>query len=224
MSVVMDPLVETVILLHGTGRSPRSLAALEKRLTGAGYSTCNLAYPWRDRDIAGLAHFVADALKAKGLTGPTNKLHFVTHSMGGLVAAYLLGTQRDRLAAAIGRVVMLGPPLGGSEVADALCKLPMYRWMYGPAGQDLVTTSGLLDNIRPDYPLGIIAGTVGWPYLSGLIFIREANDGRVSVARTRWDGMADHLIMPVTHSFMPTSPHVQAQVLHFLQTGTFRRP
>ncbi|ESQ84795.1 hypothetical protein AEAC466_06985 [Asticcacaulis sp. AC466] len=219
----MEPLVETVILLHGTGRSPRSLASLEKRLARSGFPTCNLAYPWRERDIAGLASFVADALEAKGLTGPTNRLHFVTHSMGGLVVAYLLGKQRDRLAAEIGRVVMLGPPLGGSEVADALCRLPVYRWMYGPAGQDLVTNSRLLDNIYPDYSLGIIAGTVGWPYPSGLMFIREPNDGRVSVARTRWDGMADHLVLPVTHSFMPASPDVQAQVLHFLKMGAFRR-
>ncbi len=214
---------QTVVLLHGIGRTPRSLDRMEKRLKAASFRTVNLAYPWRSMDVPGLAAFVADALEAKGLCGGGNRLDFVTHSMGGVVAAYMLGKLRARFAAGrIGRVVMLGPPLQGSEVADALASLAPYRWLYGPAGQDLTTTSGVLEGITPDYPLGIIAGTRGWPYPTGLL-IRGAHDGRVSVERTCWPGMSDHLVLPVMHSLMPNDREVQKQVLWFLETGGFKR-
>ncbi len=214
---------QTIVLLHGIGRTQHSLGPIEKRLKTAGFRTVNLAYPWRSMDIPHVAAFVADALDAKGLCGVNNRLHFVTHSMGGLVAAYMLGALRARFAPdSIGRVVMLGPPLQGSEVADALAPFALYRWFYGPAGQDLTTTSSLLDDITPDYPLGIVAGTMGWPYLTGLL-IPGAHDGRVAVERTRCSAMTDHLTLPVMHSFMPNELEVQSQVLHFVETGAFRR-
>lgn len=220
----MEPPEPTIVLLHGSGRTPRSLGGLEKRLGQAGFQTLNLGYPWRSLDIPGLAAFVADALEAQGLGREGNRLHFVTHSMGGLVAAYMLGYLRARFrGGCIGRVVMLGPPLQGSEVADALALLPGYLWLYGPAGRDLMTTSQRLEGLTPDYPLGIIAGTMGWPYPTGLL-IPGAHDGRVSVARTRWAGMTDHLTLPVMHSLMPNDREVQDQVLSFLMTGAFKRP
>lgn len=217
----MDHCTETIVLLHGIGRTPRSLSAIEKRLEAAGFKTVNLAYPWRRMDVPHLAAFVVDALEGKGLCSESSRLHFVTHSMGGLVTAYMLGKLRARFQpGSIGRVVMLGPPLQGSEVADALMKLAPYRWIYGPAGQDLKTSSGHLNGIAPDYPLGIIAGTMGWPYLSGLL-IKGSHDGRVSVERTRWPGMTEHLVLPVMHSLMQNDHEVQNQVLQFLQTGAF---
>ncbi|WP_031220216.1 hypothetical protein, partial [Asticcacaulis benevestitus] len=70
---------------------------------------------------------------------------------------------------------------------------------------------------------GVIAGTIGWPYLSGMVFIRGAHDGRVAVERTQWQGVTDHLVLSVTHSFMPSAPVVHRQVLHFIETGAFDR-
>jgi len=218
----MDHCTETIVLLHGIGRTPRSLSSMEKRLKAAGLQTLNLAYPWRKMDVPHLAAFLVDALETRGLCSESNRLHFVTHSMGGLVTAYMLGRLRARFQAnSIGRVVMLGPPLQGSEVADTLMQLAPYRWLYGPAGQDLRTSSTVLDGITPDYPLGIIAGTMGWPYLTGLL-IKGSHDGRVSVEHTRWLGMTDHLILPVMHSVMQNDREVQSQVLQFIQTGAFK--
>ena len=219
----MAPSTQTIVLLHGIGRTPRSLDRIEKRLKAAGFQTVNLGYPWRRMDIPHLATFVADVLDAKGLCREGNRLHFVTHSMGGLLAAYMLGVLRGRFPDdGIGRVVMLGPPLRGSEVADALAPFPPYRWLYGPAGRDLTTIAGRLDGLTPAYALGIIAGTMGWPYLTGRL-IPGAHDGRVSVKRTMWSGMTDHLALPVMHSLMPADRDVQTQVLHFLETGAFKR-
>ena len=220
----MENLAETTVLLHGIGRTPRSLAPVERRLRQAGLRTVNLAYPSRMMGIHDLAGFVANEIDQRSLCHANHRLNFVTHSMGGLVTAYMLGKLPACFpAGSVGRVVMLGPPLLGSEVADALAGFPPYRWLYGPAGQDLATNSRLLDDVKPDYPLGIIAGSVGWPYLTGL-FIPGTHDGRVSVERTRISGMTDHLVLPVMHSLMPNDHRVQNQVLTFLKTGAFDKP
>lgn len=120
---------------------------------------------------------------------------------------------------------MLAPPATGSEVADCLSPLSLYRWLYGPAGQQLTThhDSGTGGTV-PDFELGVIAGTTGWPYLLGSLLLPRPHDGRVSVERTRVDGMRDHLVLPATHSFIMRAPEVQRQVLHFLRHGGFTRP
>lgn len=210
---------ELVVLLHGIGRTGRSLAGLEASLATAGYSTLNLTYPWRRGDIAASAKYVAAQL-ANALPAAA-RLHVVTHSMGGLVADRYLTLFGPQLPPGLlGRVVMLGPPLGGSEVADALVRLPPYHWLYGPAGAEL-TTHARAAAAPVNYPLGVIAGTLGWPYLLGQLLIAPPHDGRVAVARTRIPGTADHLTLPVAHSFMMRNPIVQRQTLHFLQHGAF---
>jgi pimeloyl-ACP methyl ester carboxylesterase len=138
--------------------------------------------------------------------------------MGGLVAAQYLATHGDREKT--GRVVMLAPPLMGSEVADALHTLPPYHWLFGPAGQGL-TTSARAVAMPSYYELGIIAGTGGGLYPLGRAFIPGPHDGRVAVERTRYPGMADHLVVPTSHSFIMRKPEVHRQVLYFLEHGRF---
>lgn len=212
----MEHSARTVVLLHGTARTPRSLFRLERHLQSLGYNTCNLAYPWRLADIPALAQTLAVALSTAGLA--ETRLDFVTHSMGGLVAAHLL---THRAPDAVGRVVMLAPPLGGSQVADVLASLPPYRWLYGPAGQQLTTTAGTLAGLTPTYPFGVIAGTLGWPYLLGSLVLPRPHDGRVSLASTRALAATDHIALRVSHSFMPANREVHRQVVQFLETGAF---
>lgn len=204
----------TVLLLHGIGRTPRSLARLERALQRAGFSTRNLAYPWRRLPIPALADDVGARLTGLAET----RLSVVTHSMGGLVAAHLLA---KRAPECIGQVVMLAPPLGGSEVADLLAPFPPYRLLYGPAGQQLTTWAKGLAGMVPHYRLGIIAGTKGWPYLLGTLTLPRPHDGRVSLASTRAMPATDHIALPLTHSFLPANAEVHRQVLQFLATGAF---
>lgn len=215
-----DRETEIVVLLHGIARTSRSMRPIKAAIRGAGYCTLNLDYPSRRHDLAGLADIVGQQLAAAG-AWDAPKLHFVTHSMGGLVARQLLLGDRPTHAR-IGRVVMLAPPSAGSEVADFLAPLPPYRWLYGPAGQQLTTShrSGIW-RTSPDFELGIIAGATGWPYLLGNLLLPRPHDGRVSVERTRVDGMRDHLVVPATHSFIMRVPEVQRQVLHFIRHGGF---
>jgi pimeloyl-ACP methyl ester carboxylesterase len=145
-----------VILLHGIARTSRSLGKLDRALRQAGFATLNLDYPGRRKPLDLLAEHVHPAV-ADFAGQNAGTLHFVGHSMGGLLARVYVAKHRP---AQLGRVVMLGTPNGGSEVADLLQGLALYRKFYGPAGQQLTThLDGVLRSLPAlDYAVGVIAG------------------------------------------------------------------
>ena len=160
---------------------------------------------------------VGKAVAAAGV----GRVHFVTHSMGGiLVRDYL----RRHAPPSLGRVVMLAPPNQGSELVDHLGALAVFGWINGPAGRQLGTGADSLPNrLGPvGFPLGVIAGDWSWnPVYSAII--PGADDGKVSVARARIDGMADFVVVPHGHTFLMSAPDVIDEVLHFLRDGHFSR-
>ncbi|MGY3489332.1 pimeloyl-ACP methyl ester carboxylesterase [Bradyrhizobium sp. USDA 4011] len=210
-----------VVLLHGISRTARSFRRMELALRDAGFATLNLDYDSRRKGLDALAEDIHPSLDrfAQSLDG---SVHFVCHSMGGLLARVYLARHRP---ARLGRVVMLGTPNGGSEIADRLKHLAAYRAFFGPAGQQLVTrrdaaTSALLPAI--DYPAGIIAGNRSvYPITS--MGLPRPHDGRVSVANTRLDGMADHIVIRTSHPWLVRNREAIAQTLAFLRNGKFAK-
>lgn len=209
---------ECVILLHGLARTKRSLGKLTIAIEKHGYRCINHSYPSTKHDIVTLADVaVAEALS---LCGDAQKIHFVTHSMGGiLVRQYLNQHYIENL----GRVVMLGPPNRGSEVVDTLHNVPGFKLINGPAGMQLGTAEMSIPNRLgcANFELGVIAGTRSINIVLSTM-LPTPNDGKVSVEGTKLKGMKDHIALPVSHPLMMNNARVIEQTLYFLRHGVFQ--
>lgn len=208
---------ECVILLHGLARSDSSFTKLASILNDHGYTTINYDYPSTEYKVDKLAQ---DAITYALTQCPDqSEIHFVTHSMGGiLVRQYLTVNTIENL----GRVVMLGPPNKGSEVVDNLKDVPGFKLINGPAGMQLGTGEMSVPNKlgAANFELGVVAGTRSINLILSTMLPGQ-DDGKVTVENTKLEGMNDHITMPVTHPFMMKNNQVIAQVLHFLKNGYF---
>lgn len=210
---------EGVVLLHGIGRTSRSMRKLERSLQQAGLATLNLTYASRKHPLEKLAEDIHPAVArfAGSIGGP---LHFVGHSMGGLLARVYVAQYRPHR---LGRVVMLGTPNGGSELADLLQSSMLYRRYYGPAGLQLTTSQDdTLARLPPiDYPVGIIAGNRAINPIAWRFVLPRPNDGCVSVESSRLAGMADHITLRATHVGLSRRADAIRQTIAFLSEGRF---
>jgi len=210
---------EGVILLHGLCRTHRSMTKMASALEAEGYVVLNVDYPSRKATIEELAKTTIDDALLDSKIATVRKVHFVTHSMGGiLVRQYLKTTKFDRL----GRVVMLGPPNKGSEIVDALGDIELFNKINGPAGKQMGTGSDSVPNrLGPvKFELGVIAGDRSINWINSTM-LKGPDDGKVSVARTKVAGMKDHRVIHVTHPYLMRNADVIRETIHFLRNGNF---
>jgi len=209
-----------VILLHGLGRTSLSMKKLENNLEKSGYIVWNQGYPSRKKTIEELASVVGEGIDVCR-TKKARKVHFVTHSLGGILVRQYF---HDHAVPEAQRVVMLGPPNHGSEITDRYKDAWWYQEATGPAGQQLGARPDSLPNRLQPIPLevGIIAGTGGGDLFASTF--KDLNDGKVSVESTKLAEMKDFLVVDTGHTFMMNSDEVVGQVMHFLKEGRFDRP
>ena len=207
-----------VILLHGLGRTSRSMRPIERHLEEYGFCVININYPSRKLPIEELAKYIQAEIE-KQCTDKEVNIHFVTHSMGGIILRFYLG--KNHLEN-LGRVVMLSPPNKGSEIVDTLRKFFIFSMLIGPAGLQLGTNQDSIPNtLGPvNFDLGIITGKSSLNPIFSLI-IPGDDDGRVSVERSKVSGMKDFMVVPHSHSFIMRSSQVADQVTYFLKSGRF---
>jgi len=209
---------DCVVLLHGLGRTSYSMHSLEKALTQDGYIVVNTGYRSRSESIEDMSSVVGEGI-AECRKHKADNIHFVAHSLGGiLVRKYF----QNNVVPEARRLVMLGPPNRGSEIATRSKQKWWYKMFTGPAGQELGVEPESTPNQLKKIPLeiGIIAGTKSLdPWFSR--FIKGQDDGKVSVESTKLDEMRDFIAVPHSHAFMAGSDDVYKQVSSFLTLGTF---
>jgi len=212
---------EYVVLLHGLARSSHSMVPLQKALSKNGYGTCNIDYPSTDYTIEYLSNEYLPAALKQSIPDDADRVHFVTHSMGGIILRhYLKHNQFKRL----GNVVMLSPPNAGTEVVDKLGNIFIFKALNGPASIQLGTGANSVPiELGPvDFKLGVLTGskTIN-PILSAMIPGKD--DGKVSVERAQIKGMSDFMVLPHSHPFIMRSKEVIEQTVYFLKRSRFQR-
>ena len=208
-----------VIGIHGIGRSSKSLSPILSVLPQDQFTTRGFEYPSTRVTIVQAADYLHSVIES--LTDAT-QISFVVHSMGGLVVRRYLKDHRDPR---LHRLVMLGTPNNGAELADMLKRNILFRAIYGPAGQELTTgPEGAGSQLPvPDFEFGIIAGgcsnDIGFNRL-----LPGDNDGTVTIASAKLAGAADFMVVPVLHSFLMSDPAVISAARSFLESGRFAQP
>ncbi len=212
---------ECVIVLHGMGRTKYAMHKVEETLVADGYTVWNKSYPSTSKPIETLA--VEHISKGLAICGQeqASKIHFVTHSLGGILVRYYL---QNETIANLGKIVMLSPPNSGSEIADELKDFKLYQWMMGPAGQQLGTGAGSLPKTldKINATVGVITGkSTSDPWFSP--FIPGEDDGKVSVESARLEEMTDFLVVEAGHTFIMSNRSVLQQIRYFLKHGAFKK-
>lgn len=206
-----DNATSVVVLVHGLYMNGAWMCLLRRRLGALGRHGISFEYPSLKRGVAANA----DALQEWLAAIQASHVDFVAHSLGGLVLRHLFHRHPGQRP---GRVVTLGTPHRSSAAAGSVESLRLGRIL----GQS--RCEGLLGGVPPWNPsveLGSIAGTFGFGI--GRFFHRlgKPNDGAVAVSETRFDGMADHVVVPVAHAGLVFSKPVARLCDAFLRHGRF---
>lgn len=209
-----------VVLLHGIGRSSKCFSKLAETLADQGVLVVGFDYPSTRVTMAESAVFLDETLSS--LQG-VDTIDLVGHSMGGLLVRAYLQAKGEARDPRLRRLVMMGTPNYGAEMADFLKRNVAFKLILGPAGQELVTgAESLIATFPiPDFEFGIIAGARGdgrgWnPLIPG------DDDGTVSLDSTQLPGATDFLQVCALHSFLMFNPDVIDATTRFLETGCFQ--
>ena len=204
------------ILVHGLWMSGLELALIRRRLEMDGsLRTLSFTYPTIVGSMSDHVRRLIECARAH----KAERLHFIGHSLGGLVILRALQVTAELPP---GRAVLLGSPLQGSRTAQKFARLPFGRALLGGAiAEECLDWSPREWSGRRD--VGVIAGSVGLGLGRLLANLEDAHDGTVMVEETRLPGAKDHLVVATSHTGLVWSAEVAEQTRHFLDHGAFRR-
>jgi triacylglycerol lipase len=208
----------SVILVHGLGRLPTSLWTIERTLRLQDYPVSNWGYTSLRNTLTESASQLQKAYTTVAQT--TDRVDFVTHSMGGLVVRRLLALS---VLPKLGKIVMIAPPNNGSVVAQRLLENPLAQSILGPAAMELCDADYLHKICAvPTTPVMIIAGTKARDLrnpvsLFSQSFLQEPHDGTVTVRETKLPNMDRFVEVPDCHTWLVNHPQTLREITTFLQ-------
>lgn len=198
-----------VVLIHGLARGAASMWLLARRLEAAGFRAAAIPYPSRRLTIDQAVDWIAARL------GPATRgwgvVHLVGHSLGGVIARRLAERRADPR---IGRVVQLGAPNSGSHMALIVRRLPLARWLLGPALDEIPALA------PPRARVGAVGAIAGVLPPMGRRGLALPGDGFVTV-RSAWRGAEAHQALLSLHGWLPLSARAAREIVTFLQAGRF---
>ena len=211
---------ESVIVLHGFARRAQSMESLVYKIHKAGYEVRNVGYTSISRSVDEIKTEVFRKFDQYISENPEKKIHFVGHSLGGLlVRAYLDQKKLKNLDS----VVLMGTPNKGTSLVNEYEDKWYFSWL-GPMIAELgVDNSQFLKTLKaPYYTVGVIAGSRPYSrWSSGTL--QGQNDGLVAVESTKLEGMSDFIVIDVNHSRMKRDSRVIEQVIYFLKNSKFKK-
>ena len=208
---------DVVVLAHGLGRSSHAMWKMKDNLEQAGFAVCTINYSTIGVALDDMLDDTRQQIQS--CVSKDGQTHFIGHSLGGLVIRdYLAQNPVDPQH--LGKVIFMGTPNQGSEVADHM-QDNFLMDIGGEVSQSLISGDTSLGNRlpEPDYPVGIIAGTKS--SFATKSYFDVANDGLVSVESAKVDTMDDFIALKVSHTAMRYSQTVSEQAIHYLKHGQF---
>lgn len=207
---------EAVVCLHGFLRSYRCMIPMGDYLNKSGFSVYLIDYPTRRATIREHGHKLAEILGRVVKENPEQPIHFVTHSLGGVILRAALNHPHCPEEAKIGKAVLLAPPNQGSSLARHFSVFPPLRWIFGTkTGQELMTYEA-----EDIYRIGTFPQTMKVLVVSGKqgsrLWFHSPNDGKVSVEETKLETPHEHRVFPIKHNWIMTSREVIRQTEVFL--------
>jgi pimeloyl-ACP methyl ester carboxylesterase len=204
---------EHVILLHGLWMRGFTLAMLRRRLEREGFLVDLFDYA----SVMSGPDVGVERLLQRAQVLKSEKIHFVGHSLGGLIALQAL--QRAP-ALSDGHAVCLGSPLRGSAVARGVARLPGGSFVIG---KNLEVLRHGFERWEGAQPVGSIAGRLPMGLGFAVGSLASPHDGTVAVAETELPGLTDHCVVPATHTGLLFSEQAAAQAIAFLRGARFAR-
>lgn len=194
---------ELVVVLHGMGRTARSMRPIEQALEAAGFDVLNIGYSSYCCSIPELGASVRRELDAKRVPAH-ERVHFVGHSLGNIIARWIVSQPAPPMG--VSRLVMLAPPNQGSRMADRFA--PMVGWLLEPIDELRTDSTATVQQLAPltGVEIGVIAGR---------------DDGTVQLDETHVAGETAHVVVKGNHTFIMREAEVHRLTVEFLRTGRF---
>ena len=207
---------EPVVLVHGLWLTGSAMGYVAWRLRRGGFRPHSYSYHSVRRSL----RENAEALRAFSDKIPGDTVHFVGHSLGGVIIQAMLAYCPPPRA---GRVVTLCAPHRGNRAAEQLARQRWGRRMLGASLADLLD-GGAPPCDLSTRELGVIRGDRSFG--TGRLFTRleGPNDGVVLLSEAELPGAADSLTLHASHSGILLSREAAANIDHFLRFGRFIQP